>query len=274
MRKIVNMRLDLPKPTPMGYADLIRQVGEMTSNRQIYLQQASVGLLLVLCVAASLAVAAGWAQFPFRNGEQAQGVTVAGAFAVEQATTGTGRAPSVSDSASRPKAEETKTAVETKTRTIVKTERNGVGVLWSRRLTIGVPLLIAFVFLVRWLSRPKELEKAVDSKPFSEALEKMAPAIQERCGTPREVRRFQNYLRFLAAWDNSATRPKLEGLEAYLVELAATGIRSKDGNVRADIAGDVIEFFTQQCEMLGLDPNTFQPAGQRSTRGQAIGASG
>ena len=146
------------------------------------------------------------------------------------------------------------------TSAIVTEDRNAVGMLWTNRLTFGVPVLIALFFLVRFLSRPKDIEKAVDSKSFSDALDKMAPAIHERCGTPREVRRFQNYLRFLAAWDDSATRPKAEGLEAGLVELAATGIKTAEGNVRSDIGSDVIQFFSQQCEMLGLDPGTFQPA--------------
>jgi len=253
MRKIVNMRLDLPKPRPKGYADLIRQAGEAGSAGRILLQQASVGLLLILCLGASVSLAVGWWQPPFgekkSTAASARPLPPAGEAIGETVRTASEEGPT----AAKARVENPAPAA------FADIDRNAVGVLWNHRLTVAVPALIAVFFLILFFSRPKELEKAVDSKTFSEALDKMAPAIQERCGTPREVRRFQNYLRFLAAWDDSATRPKAEGLEAGLVELAATGIRTAEGDVRSDIARSVIEFFSQQCEMLGLDPDTFQP---------------
>ena len=61
MRKIVNMRLDLPQPTAKGYVDLIRQVGESGNNLQVFWQRAVVGLLLLGCLASALAMhPAGW----------------------------------------------------------------------------------------------------------------------------------------------------------------------------------------------------------------------
>jgi photosystem II stability/assembly factor-like uncharacterized protein len=268
MRKIVNMRLDLPHPTPKGYADLIRQVGESGSNARTRLQQAVVGILLLLFVTSSIAVSAGWLELPFCRPQQGQIITSQRALPPEFVKGTTGPAleqPEKPVATPAPKVE--------KPSTIVEIDRDRIGVLWNHRLTIAVPLVIALFFLVRLLRRPKEMEKAVDSKSFTDALGKMAPAIQQRCGTPREVRRFQNYLRFLAAWDDSAARPQVADLEADLVELAATGIRMKDGKDRTDIPRNVIDFFSRQCDMLGLDPNTFRPSEERNTRARVSAAS-
>jgi hypothetical protein len=162
--------------------------------------------------------------------------------------------------------------IEEPTEYLTPEDRNAIGVLWGNRVTLWVPLLIVLVVAVRYFSRPKEIEKAVDSESFSQALDEMAPAIQERCGTPREVRRFQNYLRFLAAQDNSVSRPQVEDLEAHLVALAAAGIKSPDGKYRSDIPITAIHFFVEQCEMLGLDPATFQPVEEGNTHQRKAGA--
>ena len=64
------------------------------------------------------------------------------------------------------------------------------------------------------LRRPKGLEQAVDSREFTAALREMVPYLQERWDTPREMRRFLNYLRVLAARDDFSQRPTGEGFEA------------------------------------------------------------
>jgi photosystem II stability/assembly factor-like uncharacterized protein len=259
MRKIVNMRLDLPQPTAKGYVDLIRQVGESGNNLQVFWQRAVVGLLLLGCLASAVAIASGWMELPFGKLKQSD-VTIVRPEPTEVASRG-----QVSQAAlggKEGKAAEKAALEEKPTTAMEEVDRDTVGVTWSHRLTIGIPLLIVLVFLVRLLGRPKEIEEAKDSKPFSEALDEMAPRIQERCVTPREVRRFQNYLRFLAAWDESATRPKVNGLEAELVYLAALGIKSPDVKIR-DVPREVKEFFSEQCEMLGLDPDTFRPIEER-----------
>jgi photosystem II stability/assembly factor-like uncharacterized protein len=256
MRKIVNMRLDLPHPTPKGYVNLIRQVGETGSNLRTRWEQAAIGLLLLLTIVSSIALSISWLNPPLGQPEEGQVMTSQPALPTEsvKGTGGLAKMQTGNQSAST-------TAKIEKPTTVGDTDRDGVGVLWNHRLTIFIPVLIALLFLVRILRRPKEIEKAVDSKLFLDALDKMAPAIQQRCGTPREVRRFQNYLRFLAAWDDSAERPKNPYLEANLVDLAATGTKTNQGIMRTDLDGQVIEFFSKQCDMLGLDPNTFRPRG-------------
>jgi hypothetical protein len=262
MRKIVNMRLDLPHPTAKGYVDLIRQVGESGNNLQVFWQRAVVGLLLLGCVASAVAIASGWLELPFGKSKSSEIAMVRPEYTE---VTGKGPASQASPAGKEGKAAEKRPPVEKPTTAMEEADRDSVGVTWSHRLTVGIPLLIVLVFLVRLLGRPKEIEEAKDSKPFSEALDEMAPRIQERCVTPREVRRFQNYLRFLAAWDESASRPRVEGLEAALVYLAARGIKSPDAKIR-DIPGEVKQFFSEQCEMLGLDPDTFRPMEERSAQ--------
>jgi hypothetical protein len=242
MRKIVNMRLDLPKPEPKRYADLIRQVGEAAGSTWTLLQQGAVVLLLALCLGTSVAVSTGWLQYPsFDKPEQPPSTIARRSLPVEARNRGneTGPTPQGGQvSRTGPPAEKPPGVTEPE-------DRNA--------------------------SRPKEIERAMDSKPFSEALDGMAPEIQKRCGTPREVRRFQNYLRFLAAWDDSASRPQIDGLEADLVRLAATGTKS-DGKDRSDIPREAIDFFVDQCKMLGLDPNTFQPVEENNPHQRSTGA--
>jgi hypothetical protein len=133
---------------------------------------------------------------------------------------------------------------------------------------------VGLIVFIRVRSTPKDQEKAVDSKAFSDALDRVAPQIQRRCVTPREVRRFQNYLRFLAAWDDSGSRPADTNLEGHLVELAAAGITGADGSPRVDMPVEVIEFFVRECQMLGLDPNSFRPEDDRPIRHDAQGQAG
>lgn len=268
MRKIINMRLDLPHPTSKAYADLVRQAGEMTNTKLTLWQQAIVGLILVACIACSLALSVGWIEFSPKRFDLTQLATTKVAPPVVPDNGQT------QDSATLQGGEQRVTpAVQPgKPTTAQYIDRDTVGVQWGHRLTIAIPLSIGLVFLILLLRQPKEIEKAVDSQSFSDALNLMAPFIQHRCGTPREVRRFQNYLRFLAAWDDSATRPKIGGVEAILVKLAATGVRTSDGEIRTDIDAGVIQFFSQQCEMLGLDPNTFRPVDEQDKLVRAASA--
>ena len=256
MRKIVNMRLDLPRPDPKRYADLIRQVGEATNYASLFWQRLAVGCLLLACIGISIAIAAGWLQLPLAKRPVAEVTSSLPGFSEAAPSAPTKQQGNAPARAETPVQKAPAPAFD----------RDTVGVLWNHRMTIGVPLLMALIFLVRWFGRPKQIEEAKDSEPFSDALDAMAPRIQERCGTPREVRRFQNYLRFVAAWDESATRPQVKDLEAYLVTLAATGIQTEGGELRSDVPEGVVEFFSNQCETFGLDPNTFQPKEERNGR--------
>ena len=264
MLKIVNMRLDLPRPAPQGIANLIRQTGQMTAATGAFWQRLTMGLLL----AGSLALAIALAVQPIKAPESTPAIdeTTVSTAAPPSGTAGaatTGRGGTGAPGQAATPAAATQDAGSAGQVSI--SDRNEVGASWTLWFDVLLPLLVALAVLIRLRSAPKEMEKAVDSPAFSEALNKAAPAIQERCITPREVRRFQNYLRFLAAWDDSSERPAIADLEAHLVDLAACGYRTPDGHLRNDIPPEAIDFFTKQCHMLGLDPDTFRPADEKVT---------
>jgi photosystem II stability/assembly factor-like uncharacterized protein len=263
MLKIVNMRLDLPRPAPQGIANLIRQPGQTAGASGAFWQRLTMGLL----VAGSVALAISLAVQPIKLPESTPAVdeTAVSTNAAPSGTTGAATADGSGAGTGAPAQggapAATQTAESAGQPTVI--DRNTVGASWTLWLDVLLPLLVALAVLIRLRSAPKEMEKAVDSRAFSEALDKAAPAIQDRCVTPREVRRFQNYLRFLAAWDDSLERPAIADLEAHLVDLAACGYRTPDGRWREDIPPEAIDFFTKQCHMLGLDPDTFRPADER-----------
>jgi hypothetical protein len=122
-------------------------------------------------------------------------------------------------------------------------------------------IVLLVVFLYR-RSRPKDREQAYDSKSFADALEQQVEKICSKCDSPREVRRFLNYLRLIAttdtehAGDISLLRKTYGGcVDRYLVDLATTG--SSPGVSIESTA--VEEYYKNQCDLFGLDPRTFAP---------------
>jgi hypothetical protein len=111
------------------------------------------------------------------------------------------------------------------------------------------------IFLVIVLRRPKEIEKAIDSNEFVEALQEMSEHVYMRNQTPREMRRFLNYLRLVAAPEDPGASAAIG--EASLVRLAAQGIADSKEDPKA------IELFKERCDMFGLDPETFTPKDER-----------
>jgi hypothetical protein len=87
----------------------------------------------------------------------------------------------------------------------------------------------------------------------------MTPTILRKHKTPRELRRFQNFVRFLAAADDSDRRVSIPNFAGQLVRLAAVG--TEDGRMPVDIDSRVVEFYKSECQMLGLDPSSFRPIG-------------
>jgi hypothetical protein len=85
-------------------------------------------------------------------------------------------------------------------------------------------------------------------------------AIFRRCESPREVRRFLNYLRLVATGSGDGSGDPLEKLredrsgivDRELVDLAACGPRPGDPS-------EVQKYFEDQCDFFGLDPETFVP---------------
>jgi hypothetical protein len=93
-----------------------------------------------------------------------------------------------------------------------------------------------------------------------EALDDRSEDILNKCGTPREVRRFLNYLRLVAAPNDEPSREgihelrkRIRNFDARLVELATRGAGEKP-------ASDEVEsFYLKQCGIFGIDPETFLP---------------
>jgi hypothetical protein len=111
-----------------------------------------------------------------------------------------------------------------------------------------------------WFSRPKRQVEAQDPTTFADALETLSEDILKKCGTPREVRRFLNYLRLVAAPNDEPSREGIQELrkrigdfDARLVELATLGTETKPG------PDEVEGFYLKQCQIFGIDPETFLP---------------
>jgi hypothetical protein len=253
MKKVVNIRLNLPRPDPGAWKKLLGQPAERLSNTAMRWQQGALAAVLLLCVSAVVATAMGWiAIAPSRQGSEA-GTTLPQKQIVSENPPDARPVPAPSQpsgTAVKPPEKPTET-----TQVTAVEDRNRVGTLWSNRLTIGAAGLMALIFLVIVFRRPKEIEKAVDSKEFVETLQQMAEQVYKRNETPREMRRFLNYLRLVAAPDDPAkSQPASEG---GLVRLAATGLRDSQEDE------SVVELFKERCDMFGLDPQTFTPKDER-----------
>jgi photosystem II stability/assembly factor-like uncharacterized protein len=278
MLKIVNMRLDLPKPNSKGFANLIRQSGRAIESSKSFWQRWAIAALITLSLSATVAIALHYVASPVQPEAETAGASQvvtqvpaedssANTTPASNGATGNGALGGTANAG-------TGQAGGGNVRDDGNTSTSDAGTTWSHRLTILIPILVGLIVFIRVRSTPKDQEKAVDSKAFSDALDRVAPQIQKRCVTPREVRRFQNYLRFLAAWDDSGSRPVDTNLEGHLVELAAAGITGADGSPRIDMPVEVIEFFVRECQMLGLDPNSFRPEDDRPIRHDGPGQAG
>jgi hypothetical protein len=216
-------------------------------------QQGALAAVLLLCVSAVVATAMGWiAIAPSVQGTDAGATLPDKRIASENLPDTKPVSPTNTPGGTAAKSQEKATEI---TQVTAVEDRNRVGTLWSNRLTIGTASLMALIFLVIVFRRPKEIEKAVDSKEFVETLQQMAEQVYKRNETPREMRRFLNYLRLVAAPDDPAKGQPAS--EAGLVRLAATGLRDSQEDE------SVVELFKERCDMFGLDPQTFTPKDER-----------
>jgi hypothetical protein len=127
----------------------------------------------------------------------------------------------------------------------------------------GPPLVVLAAGIMFWRSQPKELEQARDAASFGEALEQRVEEICGRSGSPREVRRFLNYLRLVATGQDTESPEDITGLrrkygavvDRHLVDLATTGRAVGSGAEAAAVE----HYYRVQCELFGLDPQTFAP---------------
>jgi hypothetical protein len=128
-------------------------------------------------------------------------------------------------------------------------------------LAIGISSLIASSFLIYRFSRPKRPKEAQDPTTFADALEARSENILVKCKTPREVRRFLNYLRLVAAPNDDsslesiqALRQRFPSFDRLLVDLATQAIGSAPAS-----EDEIKKFYFDQCAIFGIDPNTFLP---------------
>jgi photosystem II stability/assembly factor-like uncharacterized protein len=117
----------------------------------------------------------------------------------------------------------------------------------------GVPLLVAFLALIGWYHQPPSTEESKDADSFTMALEESSGQIFARCGkSPREARRFLNYLRLVG--NDPTLRAKYGGeFDRSLVGLAVTGKLDDPQWIP-----EVKLYYEKQCKLFGLDPETFR----------------
>lgn len=94
----------------------------------------------------------------------------------------------------------------------------------------------------------------------ADALEAGSEDILEKCNTPREVRRFLNYLRLVAAPNDEPSREGIQELRHKIGDFDARLVKfaTKGGGEEAK-ADEVGKFYLTQCAIFGIDPKTFLP---------------
>jgi photosystem II stability/assembly factor-like uncharacterized protein len=120
-------------------------------------------------------------------------------------------------------------------------------------IVFGLPLLIAAIVAMSWFNRQPTTEESKDAETFTAALKRHSGKIFDRCESPREARRFLNYLRLIG--NNKDLRNKYgERFDQDLVGMAVT--RELDN---PELIDSVKEYYVEQCNFFGLDPKTFEP---------------
>jgi hypothetical protein len=146
-------------------------------------------------------------------------------------------------------------------RTLSESTRNGPGSPMQQDggtlrnwVAFGIPALIALLALIRLYNRPPANVESTDASTFTQALRNFSTQISQTCKSPREVRRFLNYLRLIG--NSAELRSKYGGsFDRDLVGLAATH-NLDDANVNAEVK----RYYVEQCTFFGLNPKTFKSA--------------
>jgi photosystem II stability/assembly factor-like uncharacterized protein len=256
MRKIVNIRVNLPRPATESWKKFLTQPAEHRSDSAMRWQQGLVAAVLLLCVGAVVAQAVGWIPIPASAAEEASMDSSSDKLLPAESPVAV-KPAATSNKPAEKGAQLPEPAKTNQGGSSDEEDRNRVGTWWSSRLTIGTASLMALVFLVIVFRRPKEPEKAMDSKEFSQALREMAPYVYQRTRTPREMRRFLNYLRLVSAPDDPADGHTASIGEAALVRLAA------GGTLEAAENPDAVRLFEERCDLFGLDPKSFTPKDEK-----------
>jgi hypothetical protein len=251
LKKIVNLRLNLHRP--MGYASFL--AGGSASN------QKGSKLLPVAGIFATVAVLAVlfWSltlqpQNPELSAKPATAAVKAGGEPIPQpqATSGV-----LSSAIPAPQVQDKKTAPKSAP---ARVPQDG-GTL-RNLLSIGIPLLLVVGGSFYWFNLPRQIEEARDADTFTQALEKYSEQIFKKYESPREARRFLNYLRLVATSSGQKEKDALKNLRIKYpdrFDLDLVSLAVLDG---ADSVGDdseVKQYYKEQCGIFGLDEKTFQP---------------
>jgi hypothetical protein len=145
--------------------------------------------------------------------------------------------------------------------------RDDIGLGWERWLGLGafgiVMAVMGAYLALRRIDPPDERE----SRHFADALEAGAGRLVEALRTPREIRRFLNYLRLVTAPGDAATKARAQtvrqrlaqdnenAFDAQMVELA---IGAATGDAEHAIDPDVRALFEEGCRLFGLNPTNFK----------------
>jgi hypothetical protein len=253
LRKIVNLRINLKRLSADDYREFLRRKPRDTQRRQSLRQQAMLVAALLAIVACYVAV---------RNYPLSTVSDIGATSKMGQSQTGKAPLPVPNGEpltiALSPRAQQE--AAPTTAATDVAFDRDK---FWfeGKWLATVISSLVAASFLIYWFSRPKRPSEAQDPTTFAEALEARSENILEKCKTPREVRRFLNYLRLVAAPSNDSTfesiqalRRRLTDFDRQLVDLATQVVPAQ-----APAENAVKKFYFDQCAIFGLDPKTFLP---------------
>jgi hypothetical protein len=264
MKKIVNVRVNLPRPKMESWQKFLVQPAEHRTNTAMRWQQGLVAAVLLLCTSAVVAQAVGWIPAPSAAAQE-PAPTVPGQQVHSEnlpAVKPDGTSNNLRDQTGRPQQQTTTNQASATQNEDEDEDRNRVGTSWSYRLSVGAAALMALVFLVIVFRRPKEPEKAMDSRDFTEALKEVAQQVYQRTRTPREMRRFLNYLRLVAAPDDPTDSHAASIGEAALVRLAAIGARGTNE------APEAVQLFKERCDLFGLDSQNFMPKDEREDEAQ------
>jgi photosystem II stability/assembly factor-like uncharacterized protein/predicted small integral membrane protein len=253
LRKIVNLRLNLQLPAPSEFKQMLQEPS-LTPAREGSIRRATIVAILVMTI-----LGATWIADSLKTSLRPDSAPIA------QTSSGPPESGVSQRSAANPSQLDTHRSpqAEILRHTLTETDILAAGEnRWP--WILGPPVFVLLFGLAFWCSRPKHREQAHDVQSFGEALERHVERICSRCGSPREVRRFLNYLRLVATGseaensdDIRTLRKRYGGLvDQYLVDLATIGRASGAGPE----ATAVNEYYHRQCDLFGLDPETFAPA--------------
>jgi hypothetical protein len=139
-------------------------------------------------------------------------------------------------------------------------------------LIVVEPIGVGLLAMRYWFSRPRKIMEAVDSDAFTKALEEKSDRIFDRYRSPREVRRFINYLRLVVMPSGQRDSDEIAALrtrntasvDPLLVALAVDGVIQRNQIPRW------WRGIPSGNELFGLDSQTFQPLEDQHRRFETI----